>query len=105
MEPASTSDSEGNETAKETQDHIVSEEPMLFCPVCDARLISRRCKLTCECCGYFMSCTDYNGRKIAAILSQDVCIVTPQECGSTAVTICSPDAGSQSKGSRTEREF
>jgi hypothetical protein len=36
-----------------------SDEPMLHCPVCSQRLISRRCKLICERCGYFMSCADY----------------------------------------------
>ena len=36
-----------------------SEQPMLFCPNCDQRLTSRRCKLLCERCGYFMSCADY----------------------------------------------
>ncbi len=35
------------------------EEPMLYCPVCNHRLVSRRCKLLCEHCGYFMSCADY----------------------------------------------
>jgi len=35
------------------------EEPMLFCPVCDEKLVSRKCKLICERCGYFMSCADY----------------------------------------------
>jgi hypothetical protein len=33
--------------------------PMLFCPVCDARLVSLRCKLLCRRCGYYMSCADY----------------------------------------------
>lgn len=36
-----------------------SYEPMLYCPVCSERLISRRCKLMCERCGYYMSCADY----------------------------------------------
>jgi hypothetical protein len=36
-----------------------SEEPMLYCPVCDKSLVSLRCKLICERCGYFMSCADY----------------------------------------------
>lgn len=36
-----------------------SAEPMLFCPVCSRRLTSRKCKLSCEQCGYFMSCADY----------------------------------------------
>ncbi len=37
----------------------VDEEPMLYCPVCSTRLISRKCKLICEKCGYYMSCADY----------------------------------------------
>lgn len=36
-----------------------SEQPMLYCPVCNHRLVNRRCKLVCEQCGYFMSCADY----------------------------------------------
>jgi len=35
------------------------EEPMLYCPVCSSRLTSRKCKLICEKCGYYMSCADY----------------------------------------------
>ena len=35
------------------------EEPMLYCPVCNTRLTSRKCKLICEQCGYYMSCADY----------------------------------------------
>jgi hypothetical protein len=30
-----------------------------FCPVCSQRLESRRCKLICKVCGYYMSCADY----------------------------------------------
>jgi hypothetical protein len=30
-----------------------------FCPVCSQRLESRRCKLICNVCGYYMSCADY----------------------------------------------
>jgi hypothetical protein len=30
-----------------------------FCPVCSQRLESRRCKLICSVCGYYMSCADY----------------------------------------------
>ena len=36
-----------------------SEEPMLYCPVCDNRLSEHRCKLLCKRCGYYMSCADY----------------------------------------------
>lgn len=35
------------------------DEPMLYCPVCSTRLTSRKCKLLCETCGYYMSCADY----------------------------------------------
>ena len=35
------------------------EDPMLYCPVCDTRLIPRKCKLLCEKCGYYLSCADY----------------------------------------------
>jgi hypothetical protein len=34
-------------------------EPMLYCPVCSSRLASRKCKLFCQTCGYYMSCADY----------------------------------------------
>src|SRR5450432_4853356 len=30
-----------------------------YCPVCSRRLESRRCKLICTVCGYYMSCADY----------------------------------------------
>ena len=33
--------------------------PMLYCPVCAQRLESRKCKLICEGCGYYMSCSDF----------------------------------------------
>jgi hypothetical protein len=36
-----------------------SEDASRFCPVCSQRLESRRCKLICNVCGYFMSCADY----------------------------------------------
>jgi Zn finger protein HypA/HybF involved in hydrogenase expression len=34
-------------------------EPMLWCPVCSARLEQKQCKLFCPRCGYYMSCADY----------------------------------------------
>jgi hypothetical protein len=36
-----------------------SEDASRFCPVCSQRLKSRRCKLICDVCGYYMSCADY----------------------------------------------
>ncbi|HME05556.1 MAG TPA: hypothetical protein VKG25_00845 [Bryobacteraceae bacterium] len=35
------------------------QEPMLYCPRCNARLMEHKCKLVCERCGYYMSCADY----------------------------------------------
>src|ERR1700730_16707955 len=31
------------------------EHPMSFCPVCSQRLESKRCKLVCNKCGYYLS--------------------------------------------------
>jgi hypothetical protein len=36
-----------------------AEDPSRYCPVCSRRLESRRCKLICSVCGYYMSCADY----------------------------------------------
>ena len=36
-----------------------TEHAMLYCPVCNERLVESRCKLVCQRCGYFMSCADY----------------------------------------------
>jgi hypothetical protein len=38
---------------------VPQEDPSRFCPVCSQRLESRRCKLICDVCGYYMSCADY----------------------------------------------
>jgi len=35
------------------------EDASRYCPVCSQRLESRRCKLVCGVCGYYMSCADY----------------------------------------------
>jgi hypothetical protein len=42
------------ETATQAQ-----EDPSRYCPICSQRLESRRCKLVCGVCGYYMSCADY----------------------------------------------
>ena len=36
-----------------------NEDPSRYCPVCSQRLESRRFKLICPVCGYYMSCADY----------------------------------------------
>ena len=38
---------------------IAGEDVSRYCPVCSQRLESRRCKLICPVCGYYMSCADY----------------------------------------------
>ncbi|HVW85366.1 MAG TPA: hypothetical protein VHB50_11830 [Bryobacteraceae bacterium] len=37
----------------------VEDNAMLYCPVCSTRLESRKCKLFCSRCGYYLSCADY----------------------------------------------
>jgi hypothetical protein len=47
-------------TESEDRSAVVREEhALLYCPVCSQRLESRRCKLICQVCGYYMSCADY----------------------------------------------
>jgi hypothetical protein len=41
------------------QSAVESEDVSRYCPVCSQRLESRRCKLICAVCGYYMSCSDY----------------------------------------------
>lgn len=38
---------------------LAGEDASSYCPVCSKRLESRRCKLICPVCGYYMSCADY----------------------------------------------
>jgi len=52
-----------NVSEKSTASHVSAaathEDASRFCPVCSQRLESRRCKLICSVCGYYMSCADY----------------------------------------------
>ena len=36
-----------------------AEDASLFCPVCSERLTPRKCKMICDVCGYYMSCSDF----------------------------------------------
>lgn len=33
--------------------------PSAYCPACSRPLVSQKCKLICEACGYYMSCSDF----------------------------------------------
>src|SRR5215470_3156079 len=48
---------------KSTNSHVAltvaGEDASRYCPACSERLESRRCKLICSICGYYMSCADY----------------------------------------------
>jgi hypothetical protein len=41
------------------QSAVPQEDASRYCPLCSQRLESRRCKLICPVCGYYMSCADY----------------------------------------------
>jgi hypothetical protein len=59
---AATEQQENRSAAAEPEgrSQVVREEhALLYCPVCSQRLESRRCKLICRVCGYYMSCADY----------------------------------------------
>jgi ribosomal protein S27AE len=48
-----------NDAPKLANSEFVLEFPNQFCPVCSSRLESRRCKMLCPRCGYFMSCSEF----------------------------------------------
>ena len=55
---AAVAESRGNTAAKEMA-ALGHEDASRYCPICSERLESRRCKLVCNGCGYYMSCADY----------------------------------------------
>ena len=55
---AAVVESRGN-TAAEEMAAPGHEDASRYCPICWQRLESRRCKLVCNGCGYYMSCADY----------------------------------------------
>jgi Zn finger protein HypA/HybF involved in hydrogenase expression len=61
VRPELTEDSVGESSpAKvEAEAGVVGMDASCYCPVCSKRLESRRCKLVCPVCGYYMSCADY----------------------------------------------
>ena len=59
MEPADGVS--GKTTQEEPSRSAVAqiEDASRYCPVCSQQLESRRCKLICGACGYYMSCADF----------------------------------------------
>jgi hypothetical protein len=58
-EPAEVSRGEALPAKVEETVGVSGEDASRYCPVCSKRLESRRCKLICPVCGYYMSCADY----------------------------------------------
>lgn len=52
-------DSGPEESAARPRSTQTEAETILYCPVCSTRLTERKCKLICEKCGYYLSCSDY----------------------------------------------
>ena len=44
---------------KKTPQQAKATEAMKTCPNCGERLVELKCKLVCEKCGYFLSCSDF----------------------------------------------
>jgi hypothetical protein len=53
-------ETDGKARGEDSQEQQTAvEHPMSYCPVCSERLEPKRCKLVCEKCGYYLSCSDY----------------------------------------------
>ena len=60
LEPApGGAEPKANGVSPEKESAAPHEDASRYCPVCSQRLTSRRCKLICTVCGYYMSCADY----------------------------------------------
>jgi hypothetical protein len=58
-EPVEVSVQDASPAKVEESVGVAGEDASRYCPVCSQRLESRRCKLICLVCGYYMSCADY----------------------------------------------
>ena len=53
------SDEERIETALAQKEAVKAADPSNYCPTCGARLKDRGCKMKCESCGFYLSCSDF----------------------------------------------
>jgi Zn finger protein HypA/HybF involved in hydrogenase expression len=53
------SDQEQPSAAMTARDKIKAADPSNYCPTCGARLKDRGCKMKCESCGFYLSCSDF----------------------------------------------
>jgi hypothetical protein len=46
-------------TAAQPPEHETIADPMSYCPTCSSRMRETRCKLKCDTCGFYLSCSDF----------------------------------------------
>ena len=55
MIPVEATHARVSSTARNTQ----AADPLEYCPNCSQKLCESRCKLKCQDCGFYLSCSDF----------------------------------------------